>query len=198
MTWRKKERVALFIDGGEIVRTVTTMVDITASLQTGGLSSATTSNSTTITHTVGPSRGAPKLHVNALKEFDGQPINYEDWERGYKATLGQTAHAPLITTSSTTGDNIMKTRDKKLFFMLTNALMKGSGMHIINAMNNESGHKAIQDINIWDGSAARSRTIIDHYRSQLDGLKLTEETTAYSYINEFLICSSKLEKKREG
>ena len=57
----------------------------------------------------------------------------------------------------------------------------------------------IQDIETWYGSAATIRTIIDHYRSQLEGLKITEETTASSYVNEFLICSSKLEnKKREG
>ena len=91
VTWRKIERVALFIDGGETVRTVTTMADITANLQTGGVPSLTSSTSTASTHTVDPSRGAPKLHVNALKEFDGQPINYEDWERGFKATLGRTA-----------------------------------------------------------------------------------------------------------
>ena len=71
VTWRKIERVALFIDGGETVRTVTTMVNITANLRTGGLSSSNTSTSTSSTHTVDPSKGAPKLHVNALKEFDG-------------------------------------------------------------------------------------------------------------------------------
>ena len=76
--------------------------------------------------------------------------------------------------------------------------MKGSGMHIINAMNDESGNQAIQDIETCYGSAATSRAIIDHYRSRLEGLRLTEETTASSYVNEFLICSSKLEKKREG
>ena len=113
---RKIERVALFIDGGETVRTVTTMADITANLRTGGLPSSTTSTSTTSTHTVDPSRGAPKLHVNALNEFDGQPINYEDWERGFKVTLGQTAYATLIMTPPTTSDTIMETRDKELFF----------------------------------------------------------------------------------
>ena len=82
--------------------------------------------------------------------------------------------------------------------MLTSALMKGSVMHIINAMNNEREHQSIQDIETWYGSAATSRTIINHYRSRLEGLKLTEETTASSYVNEFLICSSKLKKKREG
>ena len=65
-------------------------------------------------------------------------------------------------------------------------------------MNNESGPQAIQDIKTWYGSAATIRTIIDHYRSRLEGLRLTEETTASSYINEFLVCSIKLEKKREG
>ena len=92
----------------------------------------------------------------------------------------------------------METRDKDLFFMLTNSLMKGSGMHIINAMNDESGHHAIQDIKTWYGYAATSRTIIDHYRSRMEGLRLMEETTTSSYVNDFLICSSKLEKKREG
>ena len=66
VTWRKIERVSLFIDGGETVRTVTTMADITENLQTGGLPSFTARNSTASTHTVDPSRGAPKLHVNAL------------------------------------------------------------------------------------------------------------------------------------
>ena len=91
VTWREIERVALFIDGGETVRTVTMMEEITTNLQTGGVPSLTASTATTSTHTVDPIRGAPKLHVNALKEFEGHPINYEDWERGYKATLGQTA-----------------------------------------------------------------------------------------------------------
>ena len=71
-------------------------------------------------------------------------------------------------------------------------------MNIINAMNDESGHQGIQDIETWYGSAATRRTIIDHYHSRLEGLRLMEETTASSYVNKFLICSSKLEKKREG
>ena len=91
----------------------------------------------------------------------------------------------------------METRDKELFLILTNSLMKGSGMHSINTMNDESGHQAIQDIKTWNGYTATSRPIIDHYRSCLEQLQLTEETTASSYVNEFLICSSNIEKKRE-
>ena len=196
VTWRKIERVALFINGGETVITVTTMADITPNLRAGGVPSLTVSTSTASTHTVDSSRGATKLHINALKEFDGQPINYEYWERGFKATLGQTDYATLITMPPTTVNIIIVTRDKEIFFMLTNSLIKRSGMHIINAMNNASVHQAIQDIKTWYVSAATSRTIIDHYRSRLEGLILTEETTASSYVNKFLICSSKLEKKR--
>ena len=79
VTWRIIERLALLIDGGETVRTVTTMADITSNLRTDGAPSLASSIATAITHTVDPSRGAPKLHANALKEFDGQPINYKDW-----------------------------------------------------------------------------------------------------------------------
>ena len=67
VTWREIERVALFVDGGETVRTVTTMADITTNLRTCGVPSLTASTSTKCTHPVEPSRGAPKLHVNALK-----------------------------------------------------------------------------------------------------------------------------------
>ena len=117
---RKIERVALFIDGGETVRTVTTMADIIVNLRTGGVPSLTANTAIASTHMVEPSRGATKLHVNTLKVFDGQTINYEDWERGFKATLGQTAYATLITTQPMTGDSVMEIKDKELLFMLTN------------------------------------------------------------------------------
>ena len=57
VTWRKIEHVALFIDVGETVRTITTMADITAKLRKCGVPSLTTSTSTASTHTVYPSRG---------------------------------------------------------------------------------------------------------------------------------------------
>ena len=153
VTWRKIDRVALFVDGGETVRTVIAMADTTANLRTGGVPSLTASTATASTHAVDPSRGAPKLHVNVLKEFDGQPISYKEWERGFKATLVQTAYATLITTPPTTGDTIMETRYKELFFILNNSLLKRSGMHIINTMIDESRYQAIQDIDTWYGSA---------------------------------------------
>ena len=61
VTWRKIERVALFIDGGEIIRTFTTMAVITANLRTGGVPSFTASTSTASTHTVDPRRVHPNF-----------------------------------------------------------------------------------------------------------------------------------------
>ena len=77
VTWRKVERVASYIYIGESVRTATTMADITASLVVAH-PPPIVGTSTTRAHTADPSKGAPKLHVNALSEFDGHPINYED------------------------------------------------------------------------------------------------------------------------
>ena len=112
----------------------------------GAPSRSTTSTSITSTYTVDPSRGTPKLHVNALSKVDGHSINYKDWEKGYKATLGQTVYTPLITTAPGASDTIMTARDKILFLMITSALTKGSGMHVINEMSVESVYKDIQDI----------------------------------------------------
>ena len=56
VTWRKIERVALFIDGGETFRTVTTISDITANLQTCSVPSLTARTSTASTYTVDPIR----------------------------------------------------------------------------------------------------------------------------------------------
>ena len=107
-------------------------------------------------------------------------------------------YAPLINNPPTAGDTIMEARDKELYFMMTSVMMKGSGMHIITSMSVESGHQAIKDIEKWYGSAATSRSIIDHYRNRLENLRLTEEITASKYVNDFLICSKKLKKKKEG
>jgi hypothetical protein len=92
-------------------------------------------------------------------------------------------------------------RDKELFHMLVKALMNGSAMHILQvlqAAGTESGSTAWTSIITWYGSAATSRTIIDHYRAKLESLKLDQNTTASEYVNVFIICLQKLESKQEG
>jgi hypothetical protein len=48
------------------------------------------------------------------------------------------------------------------------------------------------------GSAEVSRTVIDHYRNKLNSLKLTQTSEANDYINDYILCSLKLETKHKG
>jgi hypothetical protein len=51
---------------------------------------------------------------------------------------------------------------------------------------------------MWYGKAEVSRTLIDHYRNQLNELRLSNMVKANEYINTFILCSRKLEDKHEG
>jgi hypothetical protein len=85
-------------------------------------------------YTPDPSRGAPKMHINALKEYGGSPIDYEDWSLSTKSTLGQTQYANLLTVPPTVDNVIEETRDRELFHMLVKSLMNGSAMHILQVL----------------------------------------------------------------
>jgi hypothetical protein len=74
----------------------------------------------------------------------------------------------------------------------------GSAFHLIEASPVDDGHSAIQALKSWYGSTNTSRTIIEHYRMKLQELQLYERTTATTFINDFIICSQKLEKRNEG
>ena len=68
-----------------------------------------------------PTRNAPKVYVNALEEFSGAPIDWEDWSVKTSATLGQTSYAGLLTTAPAVNNVIENTRDRELFHMLKSA-----------------------------------------------------------------------------
>jgi hypothetical protein len=149
-----------------------------------------------------PTRGALKLYVNALTEFSGQPIEYEQWVLAARAALGQTVDGALLENPPPPpppGDVIMETRNKKSFHLLETAFMHGLGMHLLQVtLVADDGHAAFNSIKEWYGSAATSRSIIDHYRKKLEGLKLDANTTASEYVNVFQICCQKLEAKDKG
>jgi hypothetical protein len=113
-----------------------------------------------------PTRGALKLYVKALTEFSGQPVEYEQWVLPARATLGQTVYGTLLENPPPpAGDVIMETRNKEFFHMLVMAFMHGSGMYLLQVtMVADDGHAAFNSIKEWYGSAATSRSIIDHYQ----------------------------------
>jgi hypothetical protein len=70
-----------------------------------------------------PSRGAPKLYIDSLKEYNGNPIDSETWELTTKSTLGQTTYAELLHNPPEVANVIATARDKELFHMFVKALM---------------------------------------------------------------------------
>ena len=147
-----------------------------------------------------PSRGAPKIYVDSLKDFSGEPIDWEEWYIGTGATLGQTAYGTLLadTGKPTQADTVGNARDRELYNMLKKALYKGTAHHIIDGNAAESGHDAWMALKAWFGKAEVSRTLIDHYRNKLSELRLSEKVKANEYINTFILCTRKLEEKSEG
>ena len=82
--------------------------------------------------------------------------------------------------------------------MLRKAIQGGSAFHLTEAPPVDDGYSAIQALKSWYGSTDTSRTIIKHHRMKLQELQLNERTTATTFINDFIICSQKLEKRNEG
>jgi hypothetical protein len=112
---------------------------------------------------------ALKLYVNSLTEFSGQPIEYEQWELAARATLVQSVYGSLLDDPPMSGDVVMEARNKELFHMLVTAFMTGSGMHLLQVNEVvDNGHMAYTSIKEWYGSAATSRSIIDHYCKKLE------------------------------
>jgi hypothetical protein len=114
------------------------------------------------------------------------------------ATLGQTVYNGLVTNPPTPGDSIGQTRNRELYFILRKAIQGGSAFHLIEASPVDDGHSAIQALKSCYGSTNTSRTIIEHYRMKIQELQLDKRTMATTFIDDFIICSQKLEKRNEG
>ena len=72
-------------------------------------------------------------------------------------------------------------RGRELYNMLKKALYKGTAHHIIDANGLQSGHDAWTGLKLWYGKAEVSRTLIDHYRNQLNELQLSNKVKANEY-----------------
>jgi hypothetical protein len=197
---RRLHSIGQFVSLGGTVSETTTMLDIITRINTPPpVVVQPTVNANQNAFSDQSSRGAPKIHVGGLTDFGGTPIKWEDWRVNAKATLGQTIYATLLSTAPDEGDQLAKTRDRELYFMFQKALYQGSANHIVESSANiESGNRVWADLNLWYGSNEVSRTVIDYYRDKLLSLQLTETIQATEYVNEFILCSGKLEEKNEG
>jgi hypothetical protein len=188
-------KIAQYIESGAVVTTETTLETVNARISTNRSPTSVLPGS----FFTDSMRGAPKMHVDGLTEFIGTPVKWEDWNIGTSSTLGQTVYSTLLSTPAPAGDLQAKNRDRELYFMLKKALYQGSAYHIVEGQaETESGHLVWQDLLTWYGSDAVSRTIIDHYMNKITSLRLSQSGEANDYINNFIMCSTKLEEKGEG
>ena len=196
---RKLSHISAYLSRGQIIDDATTMPSIMSYLNTPV---APVVNNPLpppyVPPPPDPTRGALRLSVNSIDKFSGSPLDFEEWELKTRATLGQTTYATFLTTAPVAGDQAQTARNRELYNMFVTALHQGSGMHLLNASPNDDGHGAWQEIMTWYGSTATSRFIIDHYRNKLESLRLDGSTEASTYVNDFIICSQKLEAKSEG
>lgn len=85
------------------VTTSTTMEDIKKYVD-GRMKTAAT-HATVNTNGIDVNRGAPpKVYTDHLKEFSGDPIDYEEWEGATEATLKQTHYKDYLNRLPVTGN----------------------------------------------------------------------------------------------
>jgi hypothetical protein len=100
----------------------------------------------------------------------------------------------MLLTNPPTPDNIIKvTRDREFFNMLKAATYSGIAYHVVESNSTgQSGHAVLDALTTWYGRAEVSRTIIDHYRSKIQTLRLNESTTGTAFSKDFILCANKL------
>ena len=192
---RSLAKVAWYLAAGRSITDATTMNDIIQYQHQkgyGSQSSASQASNSTASSNADVFRYAPKLHINALSEFSGEPHEFETWEMESKATIGQTVYSKNSVFKA------MVARDVELFNMFIKSMLRGLSLHVMNQIYPSSGYKAWEAVQKLYGSDDTSTTIIDHYRNKLQSLRLDDETTASEYVNEFIICCQKLEARNEG
>ena len=189
---RRLHNIGKYIRKGNTVEAATTMDHILEVLNGGG----NTANANTGTSAV--DRGAPKVSINPLKEYDGNIMEFQNWKLSTEALLGQTDHGELLTSPPTPGDQIQEKRNKELYNMIKNALLKSSVYHLVEKVTPNDGHAAYTAIVEWHEAEETSRLIINTTKDRLENLILDDDNDANDFINDFLLYTKRLEDKGEG
>jgi hypothetical protein len=143
-------------------------------------------------------RGAPKVYVNPLEVYSGEPLDWEVWERSTRATIGQTNYSSFLTAPPTAGDLVEEHRNHEFYNMLLKATQEGSAAHILRGIANQNGHAAWNALHAWYGTAEMSRVLVEKTRTLMNALVLDEKISASTYINNFIKYCQTLDGKGEG
>jgi hypothetical protein len=95
-----------------------------------------------------PTRGAPRMSINGLEDFDGTATEWLKWESLVKATIGQSVYAEYLDNPPDQDNVSQKTRKKEFYNMLAKATNNGFANHLI-AKNKDDGHEAWVALQAW-------------------------------------------------
>ena len=114
----------------------------------------------------------PKIVPNFVSTYNGDLLEWEDWERETENTLGQYhrdkyLHQPPVSERE-------KAEDQQFFYALANAVNKGVCRAVVEKAKKDhgpSGYAAWQALKTWRNSDEQKTVLINRYLSQVEGLK---------------------------
>ena len=204
---RKLSSIAKYLAGGDTIDDTTTMQEVMGILtareqpvmNVAPAPVAAVAETVQMgTANVDLARGAPKISVNAISVFSGEPFDWEVWERSTSATIGQTVYSALLTNPVEVGNLVATTRNNEFYNMLLTATQEGEAAHVMEEVTDKDGHKAWVALQEWYGTVDTSRTVVAHYTKIIENLRLDDKTSASKYINTFILCCQKLKAKGES
>ena len=149
---RKLEMIVkyLSVENNELVAT-TTIEEIRRSVNRGA-SVGTTAVGGTVRSSV--ESGAPKVYTDPLKEFSGNPIDYEDWAGKTQTTIRQTVYKDYLDRAADPAKPEEVTRSQELYNMILSAVRDGHAFSLVDkvkddANTGESGYHAWKAITDW-------------------------------------------------
>ena len=141
---RSLSKVAWYLAAGDTVMDQTTMQDILQfqhRARFGNQGSSSQSQNMNMSAVV--MRGAPKLPVNALSDFSGDALDFEEWDLETKATIDQNVYTKLLENPPVANNIAMAARDVELFNMFITSFLKGSALYVMNEIDPPSGEKGL-------------------------------------------------------
>ena len=139
-----------------------------------------------------------KIGTNPLPSYSGDPFDFEKWQKGVRATLGQASTYKKFMTSPPEKTNQSEVdRDEEFFHMNMSAVGVSHASNVVEKSeidNGESGHLLWKAIEKWYMDPSRVDAIIDYWDTKLSCLKLDINTSPTEFINNFEIIVCKIEK----
>ena len=141
---------------------------------------------------------ALKISTHPLPSFSGDAWDFEKWQKGVRATLGQAStYKKFMTSPPDQADRNEIDRDEEFFHMIMSSVGVSHAQNVVEKSeldNGESGHSLWKAMEKWYMDPSRIDAIIDYWDTKLGSLRLDIDTSATEFINNFEIIVRNIEK----